>query len=101
MMSLKSSMILRTSYDVDEDGKVWTVKLRDDVKFSDGEPLTATDVKFTFEKAANSGSIVDLNVLEKVEAINPTTVEFTLKEAQSTFVNTSSCDGNCPRTCLR
>ena len=61
---------LATSYEVNEDGKVWTVKLRDDVKFSDGEPLTATDVKFTFETAANNGSVVDLNVLEKVEAMD-------------------------------
>ena len=30
---------------------VWTVTLRDDVKFSDGKNLTAADVKFTFETA--------------------------------------------------
>ena len=32
---------IATSYEVSEDGKVWTVILRDDVKFSDGKPLTA------------------------------------------------------------
>lgn len=78
---------LATGYEVSEDGKVWTVTLRDDVKFSDGEPLTAKDVKFTFETAAGSGSVVDLNVLDKVEAVNDTTVKFSLKEIQSTFVN--------------
>ena len=44
-------MILPPSYEVSQDGKIWTVILRDDVTFSDGKPLTAKDVKFTFETA--------------------------------------------------
>lgn len=87
---------LATSYEVSEDGKVWTVTLRDDVKFSDGEPLTASDVKFTFETAAESGSVVDLNVLDKVDAVTDTTVKFTLKEVQSTFVNNLVATGIVP-----
>ncbi|WP_060210017.1 ABC transporter substrate-binding protein [Sporosarcina koreensis] len=87
---------LATGYEVSEDGKVWTVSIRDDVKFSDGEPLTAKDVKFTFETAAGSGSVVDLNVLDKVEAVNETTVIFTLKEVQSTFVNNLVATGIVP-----
>lgn len=88
---------LATSYEVNEEGKVWTVHLRDDVKFSDGEPLTAKDVVFTFETAANSGSVVDLQVVEKVEAVNDTTVKFTLKEVQSTFVNNLVATGIVPQ----
>ncbi|MEK5038325.1 ABC transporter substrate-binding protein [Sporosarcina sp. FSL K6-3457] len=88
---------LATNYEVDEDGKVWTVHLRDDVKFSDGTPLTAKDVVFTFETAANSGSVVDLNVLEKVEAVNDMTVKFILKEVQSTFVNNLVATGIVPQ----
>ncbi len=87
---------LATGYEVSEDGKVWTVSIRDDVKFSDGEPLTAKDVKFTFETAAGSGSVMDLNVLDKVEAVNETTVIFTLKEVQSTFVNNLVATGIVP-----
>ncbi len=87
---------LATDYEVSEDGKTWTVQLRDDVQFSDGEPLTADDVVFTFEKAAASGSVVDLNALEKVEAIDETTVEFTLEEPQSTFVNNLVATGIVP-----
>ncbi len=30
------------------DGKVWTIKIRPDLKWSDGEPLTAEDVAFTY-----------------------------------------------------
>ena len=33
-------MDLATDYSVSEDGLIWTVKIRDDVKFTDGEPLT-------------------------------------------------------------
>src|SRR5699024_12740879 len=37
---------LAESYEIDEDdNKIWTVKLRDDVTFSDGERLTAEDVR--------------------------------------------------------
>ena len=87
---------LATSYEVSEDGKTWTVTLREDAKFSDGEPVTATDVKFTFDTAINNGSVVDLNALEKVEALNPTTVAFTLKEVQSTFINNLVATGIVP-----
>lgn len=88
---------LAESYEIDEDdNKIWTVELRDDVNFSDGEPLTADDVVFTFEKAAESGSVVDLNVIDEVEALDDTTVQFTLKEPQSTFVNTLAATGIVP-----
>ena len=78
---------LAREYEVSEDGFVWTVILRDDVLFSDGEPLTSADVVYTFVTAAESGSVVDLNVLDEVVALDETTVQFTLKRKQSTFVN--------------
>ncbi|MGE6611029.1 ABC transporter substrate-binding protein [Peribacillus sp. NPDC076916] len=88
---------LATSYKVNEDGKVWTVNIRKDVKFSDGEPLTADDVVFTFETATKNGSVVDLNGMDKVEAINDYTVKFTLKDPQSTFVNSLVGTGIVPK----
>lgn len=36
------------SYTV-KDGKLWTLKLKDDVQWHDGKPLTSADVKFSFE----------------------------------------------------
>lgn len=42
---------LATDYSVSEDGRTWTFHIRDDVKFTDGEPLTASDVAFTFNTA--------------------------------------------------
>ncbi len=78
---------LATAYEVSDDGLTYTVKIRDDVKFSDGQPLTAEDVVYTFETAAKSGSVVDLSVMEKAQAEDDRTVVFTLKEPMSTFVN--------------
>lgn len=92
---------LATGYEVSEDEITWTVSLREDVKFSDGEPLTAEDVVFTFEQAANSGSVVDLNSLEKVEAEDAYTVIFTLTEPQSTFVNNLVATGIVPKHAYR
>ncbi|KNY30148.1 ABC transporter substrate-binding protein [Pseudobacteroides cellulosolvens] len=88
---------LATEYTVSSDGLVWTVKIRKDVKFSDGKPLTAADIVFTYETTAKSSSVVDLSVMEKVEAIDNYTVKFTLKNPQSTFVNILSNTGIVPK----
>lgn len=78
---------LALSYSIHPDGMTWTVKLREDAKFSDGEPVTSEDVKFTFEQAAASGAAIDLTNLNHIEAPDPHTVIFTLKTAQSTFIH--------------
>ncbi|MCD8511934.1 MAG: ABC transporter substrate-binding protein [Bacillus sp. (in: Bacteria)] len=79
-------MDLATDYHISEDGLVWTVILRDDVFFSDGEPLTVKDVQFTYETAMVSGSVLDLTVLDRVEIAEPNSVLFHLKQPQSTFI---------------
>ncbi|MEO0987307.1 MAG: ABC transporter substrate-binding protein [Cyanobacteria bacterium J06639_14] len=78
---------LATDYTVSEDGLTWTVMIRDDAVFSDGEPLTASDVAYTFNQAAESGGLTDVTVLAEAVAIDGTTVELRLNEPQSTFVN--------------
>lgn len=87
---------LATDYRVSEDGKIWSVEIRDDVKFSDGTPLTAKDVQFTFETAKKNVSIVDLTELERVEVKDEYRIEFVLKEAQSTFIHTLVSTGIVP-----
>lgn len=78
---------LATDYTVSEDGLIWTVTIRDDAVLSDGEPLTAADVAYTFNKAAESGGLTDVTVLDTAVATDDTTVELRLKQPQSTFVN--------------
>jgi peptide/nickel transport system substrate-binding protein len=78
---------LATDYTVSGDGLKWTVKIRDDVKFHDGVPLTAEDVAFTFNTAASGSGSLDLSMLEKAVAVDDYTVEFYLNDPQSTFIN--------------
>ncbi|MGH8910480.1 MAG: ABC transporter substrate-binding protein [Egibacteraceae bacterium] len=78
---------LATGYEVSDDGLIWTVTIRDDVVFSDGEPLTASDVAYTFNKAGEQGGLTDVTVLDEAVAIDDTTVELRLSQPQSTFVN--------------
>lgn len=78
---------LATGYTVSDDGLVWTVTIREDVVFSDGEPLTAQDVAYTFNTAASSGGLTDVTVLDEAVARDDTTVELRLQEPQSTFIN--------------
>ncbi|MDI9394503.1 MAG: ABC transporter substrate-binding protein [Euryarchaeota archaeon] len=77
---------LATGYSVSSDGKTWTVNVRDDVKFTDGKKLSASDVAFTFNAAIGSNSELDMSNLESAAAINETAVEFKLKEPQSSFI---------------
>ncbi len=78
---------LATGYSVSEDGLTWTVKIRDDVKFHDGVPLTASDVAFTFNKAANSSGKLDLSMLDNAVALDNYTIEFKLNDPQTTFIH--------------
>ncbi len=87
---------LATDYSISDDGLTWTFQLRDDVKFTDGEPLTASDVAFTFQTAKTSQSSLDLTFMESVAAVDENTVEFKLKKPTSTFLNTIATVGIVP-----
>jgi peptide/nickel transport system substrate-binding protein len=78
---------LATNYTVSDDGLIWTVTIREDVVFSDGEPLTAQDVAYTFNTAASSGGLTDVTVLDEAVALDDTTIQLRLQEPQSTFIN--------------
>ena len=67
---------LATDYSVSDDGLIWTVKIRDDVKFTDGEPLTASDVAFTYNNCRDNSSVNDFSMLKEAVALDDTTVEF-------------------------
>ena len=73
---LSIGMDLATDYSVSDDGLTWTVKIRDDVKFTDGEPLTASDVAFTYNNCRDNSSVNDFSMLKEAVAVDDTTVEF-------------------------
>ena len=87
---------LATNYTVSSDGTKWTVKIRNDVKFHDGVPLTAKDVAFTFNTATNGSGSVDLSMLQIATALDNETVEFKLSDPQSTFINKLAVIGIVP-----
>jgi peptide/nickel transport system substrate-binding protein len=75
---------LAVSHAVSSDGLRYTFKLRRGVKFHDGSPLTADDIKFSFDRAMNPDTKNPLNAylkaIDKVEIENPDTLAIKLKE---------------------
>lgn len=72
---------LATGYEVDETGLEYTVSLRDDVFWHDGEQFTADDVVFTYQTIANPDARSPMFTSWKdtdVEAIDDHTVKFDL-----------------------
>ena len=67
---------LATDVQASDDGLTWTVKIRDDVKFTDGQPLTASDVAFTYNTVKAASSVNDFTMLDYAEATDDTTVVF-------------------------
>jgi peptide/nickel transport system substrate-binding protein len=78
---------LAAGYSVSADGLVWTFRIREDARFTDGQPVRASDVAFTFNTAKESGSEIDLTRMRAVRAVNATTVEFVMNEPMSAFPN--------------
>jgi len=79
---------LAESWEVSDDGKVWTLKLRQDVKFHSGAPLTAEAAKASIERFAEISPVKDLaGPIEKVEAADAHTVKVTFKEPFAPFAN--------------
>lgn len=74
---------LAKSWDYDEATLTYTFHLRDDVKWHDGEPFTAEDVKFTYDTINNpdNGSEIATNYedITNIEIVDDYTVKITLK----------------------
>lgn len=88
---------LATDYKISDDKLTWTVKIRDDAKFTDGKSVTAQDVAFTYETTKKSSSEIDLTMIKEVKATDDTTVEFKLERPMSTFVEKLGACGIVPK----
>lgn len=73
--------LLALSHTLSADKLTWTFKLRQGVKFSNGSPMTAADVKFSLDKARSTkGGWEFLDVaINSVAAPDPATVVITTK----------------------
>ena len=87
---------LATEYSCSEDGLTWTVKIRDDVKFTDGETLTAADVAFTYNNSRELSTVNDFTMLKEAVAVDDTTVEFHMNEPYSIWPYTMAIVGIVP-----
>lgn len=93
---LKIDKDLATDYSASEDGMTWTVKIRDDVKFTDGEKLTAKDVAFTYNNVKEKSSVNDFTMLKEAVAVDDTTVEFQMEKPFSIWPYTMAIVGIVP-----
>ena len=72
---------LAESWETSKDGLAWTFKLREGVKFHDGQEMTSADVKFTFDRLfEKSPGKSDFIAVDKVEPAGKYGVKFTTKE---------------------
>jgi peptide/nickel transport system substrate-binding protein len=76
---------------ISDDGLIVTMHLRDDLKWSDGEPITADDFVFTYDMITNSANSVDsVYPYDKftVSAPDPLTVIMTFAEVFTPWMST-------------
>lgn len=82
---------LAESYDLADNLKSITFTLRDGLKWSDGEPLTADDVVFTYDYIKKFPALDFISVsaqLESVEKVDDRTVKFNLVQPNALIANT-------------
>ncbi|CAN5229250.1 ABC transporter substrate-binding protein [soil metagenome] len=80
---LSPSPGLAESWDQSDDGLTWTFQIRDDATWHDGEPVTAHDVEYTYNRIIEEeqGSFIDyISLIDTIEVPDDQTVVITTKE---------------------
>jgi len=77
---------LAESWTQSKDGLTYEFVLRKGVKFHNGDPVTAADVKFSFERYKGSGAKLLKDRLREVQIVDPGRVRFHLKEPWPDFM---------------
>jgi peptide/nickel transport system substrate-binding protein len=77
---------LAESWKESPDGRMYEFKLRRGLKFHNGDPLTSEDVKWSFERYKGAGATELHSRVREVEAVDPLTVRFHLKEPWPDFM---------------
>ena len=87
------------SIDLSEDGRTYTFKLKENIKFASGNPLTTADIKYSFERAANAGEgsgTFDLSVAtisQPVEVVDDYTFKIYTDKTNPSTLNVLAMGG--------
>jgi peptide/nickel transport system substrate-binding protein len=81
---------LAESWTVGEGGLSYTFQLRRGVRWHDGQPFTAADVRWTFERMARQPGLADgaIRRIERIETPDDATVVIRLREPWAPFLST-------------
>ncbi len=103
-----STPSLAESWSMSKDGISYDFILRKNAKFHNGDPVTADDVKFTFERYKGASARLLKEKVKEVQVVAPNRVRFVLKEAWPDFIAfygtsavSSSCSTRSPSTGAR
>jgi peptide/nickel transport system substrate-binding protein len=77
---------LAESWTVSRDGLTYEFVLRKNAKFHNGDPVTADDVKFSFDRYRGSGAKLLKDKVKEVQVAAPNRVRFVLKEPWPDFM---------------
>jgi len=77
---------LAESWSVSKDGLSYEFVLRKGVKFHNGDPVTAADVKFSFERYRGAAAKTLKERVREIEIVDPGRVRFHLKEPWPDFI---------------
>src|SRR6266542_5402479 len=77
---------LAQSWEASRDGLVYEFTLRKGVRFQNGDPLTAEDVKFSFDRYRGASAGLLKAKVAAVEVVDPHRVRFRLKQPWPDFM---------------
>ena len=77
---------LAESWTMSKDGRVWEFVLRKNARFHNGDPVTAKDVKFSFERYRGAAAPLFKERVREIQVVDPGRVRFHLKEPWPDFM---------------
>jgi peptide/nickel transport system substrate-binding protein len=77
---------LAESWSMSKDGRTWEFVIRKGARFHNGDPVTAEDVKFSFERYKGAAATLFKDRVREVQVVDATHVRFQLKEPWPDFM---------------